>query len=59
MEIVKEVTGSHGGHGIERMLEESPPVAMKREGLNKSIKFLKQSKEVVAEIMDRITVNVD
>ncbi|CAL5329952.1 dynamin-related protein 4C-like [Camellia sinensis] len=58
-EIVKEVMGSHGGHGIEGMLEESPPVAMKRERLNKSIRLLKQSKEVVAQIMDRIAVNVD
>ncbi|KAI8025038.1 Dynamin-related protein 4C [Camellia lanceoleosa] len=58
-EIVKEVMGSHGGHGIERMLEESPSVAMKREKLNKSIRLLKQSKEVVAQIMDRISVNVD
>ncbi|KAI8025037.1 Dynamin-related protein 4C [Camellia lanceoleosa] len=58
-EIVKKVMGSHGGHGIERMLEESPAVAMKRERLNKSIRLLKQSKEVVAQIMDRITVNVD
>ncbi|THG22606.1 hypothetical protein TEA_023462 [Camellia sinensis var. sinensis] len=58
-DIVKEVMGSHGGHGIERMLEEPPPVAMKRERLNKSIRLLKQSKGVVAQIMDRITVNVD
>ncbi|KAI8027336.1 Dynamin-related protein 4C [Camellia lanceoleosa] len=58
-DIVKEVMGSHGSHGIAMMLEESPPVAMKRERLNKSIRLLKQSKEVVAQIMDRITVNVD
>ncbi|KAL7235532.1 hypothetical protein ACSBR1_018932 [Camellia fascicularis] len=58
-DIVKEVMGSHGGHGIEMMLEEAPPVAMRRERLNKSIRLLKQSKEVVAQIMDRITVNVD
>ncbi|CAL5380194.1 unnamed protein product [Camellia sinensis] len=30
IEIVNELMGSHGG-GIERMLEESPPVALKRE----------------------------
>ncbi|KAI8025043.1 Dynamin-related protein 4C [Camellia lanceoleosa] len=58
IEIVNELIGSHGG-GIERMLEESPPVALKRERLNKSIRLLKNSKEVVAQIMDRITVSGD
>ncbi|KAL7205571.1 hypothetical protein ACSBR2_018500 [Camellia fascicularis] len=58
VEIVNELMCSHGG-GIERMLEESPPVALKRERLNKSIRLLKNSKEVVAQIMDRITVSGD
>ncbi|CAN6587010.1 unnamed protein product [Malus baccata var. baccata] len=52
-EIVNELMGPYGG-GIERMLEESPAVAVKREKLNKSIKKLRDSKEVVAKIMDRI-----
>ncbi|KAI8026849.1 Dynamin-related protein 4C [Camellia lanceoleosa] len=52
VEIVNEVMGSHGGHGIERMLEELPPVAMKRKRLNKSIRLLKESMEVVAQIID-------
>ncbi|KAF7138026.1 hypothetical protein RHSIM_Rhsim07G0109000 [Rhododendron simsii] len=55
IEVVNEFMGSHGG-GIERILEESPAVAKKRERLNKSIMLLKDSKDVVAEIMDRITV---
>ncbi|KAM1395887.1 hypothetical protein ACFX2I_013643 [Malus domestica] len=52
-EIVKELMGPYGG-GIERMLEESPAVAVKREKLNRSIKKLRDSKDVVAKIMDSI-----
>ncbi|KAM0980430.1 hypothetical protein PS2_013396 [Malus domestica] len=52
-EIVNELMGPYGG-GIERMLEESPAVSVKREKLNKSIKKLRDSKEVVAKIMDSI-----
>uniref|UniRef100_A0A803L4C8 Uncharacterized protein n=1 Tax=Chenopodium quinoa TaxID=63459 RepID=A0A803L4C8_CHEQI len=54
-EIVNELMGPYGG-GIERMLEESPSVATKRERLNKSIKLLKESKDVVSKIMDRIAL---
>ncbi|CAK9166586.1 unnamed protein product [Ilex paraguariensis] len=57
-EIVNELMGPHGG-GLERLLEESPSVAIKRERLNKSIKLLKDSKEVVAKVMDRIAINAD
>lgn len=58
MEIVNELMGPYGG-GIERMLDESPSVAGKRKRLNKSIKLLKESKEVVATIMDRIAIHGD
>ncbi|XP_021771865.1 dynamin-related protein 4C-like [Chenopodium quinoa] len=54
-EIVNELMGPYGG-GIERMLEESPSVATKRDRLNKSIKLLKESKDVVSKIMDRIAL---
>ncbi|XP_021734432.1 dynamin-related protein 4C-like [Chenopodium quinoa] len=54
-EVVNEVMGPYGG-GVERMLEESPAVAGKRERLNKSIKLLEESKDVVSKIMDRIAV---
>lgn len=59
VEIVNELMGSQvGGAGaIQRMLEESPSAAKKRERLNKSIKLLKESKEVVAQIMDRIAID--
>ncbi|KAI8546577.1 hypothetical protein RHMOL_Rhmol07G0129500 [Rhododendron molle] len=57
-EIVSELMGSQRGGPdvLQRMLEESPSAARKRERLNRSIKTLKESKEVVAQIMDRITV---
>ncbi|KAK9735795.1 hypothetical protein RND81_04G228500 [Saponaria officinalis] len=53
VEIVNELMGPYGD-GIKRLLEESPSVAGKRERLNKSIKLLKQSKDVVSKIMDNI-----
>jgi hypothetical protein len=55
-EIISEVMRSSygGGSGIERMLEESPCIAVKCEKLVKSIKKLKDSKEVVSKIMDGI-----
>ncbi|GAB4835422.1 hypothetical protein Ancab_000329 [Ancistrocladus abbreviatus] len=49
-EPVKELMEPRGG-GIERMLEESPSIAGKRDRLKKSIKLLKESKDVVANIM--------
>ncbi|KAJ9180422.1 hypothetical protein P3X46_008669 [Hevea brasiliensis] len=52
-EIFSELISSHGG-AIERMLEESPSVAVKREKLNMSIKLLGESKKVLGNIMDRI-----
>ncbi|CAH2047634.1 unnamed protein product [Thlaspi arvense] len=52
-EIVAEMVDPRGGGGIERMLEESPSVASKREKLNNSIKLLKESKDAVAAIVDQ------
>ncbi|ONK75666.1 uncharacterized protein A4U43_C03F19270 [Asparagus officinalis] len=53
LEMVNEIVGTRA-NGIEKMLEESPSVAGKRERLKKSIQLLKESKQVVANIMDRI-----
>ncbi|ONK75667.1 uncharacterized protein A4U43_C03F19280 [Asparagus officinalis] len=53
LEMVNEVVGT-SANGIEKMLEESPAIASKRERLKKSIELLKESKQVVANIMDRI-----
>ncbi|XP_021822756.1 dynamin-related protein 4C-like [Prunus avium] len=53
-EIVSELMGPNHGVGIERMMEEPPSIAVKREKLIKSIKKLKESKEVVCKIMDGI-----
>jgi len=41
--------------GVEKMLAPSPSTGTKRERLRKSIVLLRQSKEVVANIMDRIS----
>ncbi|XP_008244719.2 PREDICTED: dynamin-related protein 4C-like [Prunus mume] len=53
-EIVSELMGPNNGVGIERMMEEPPSIAVKRNKLIKSIKKLKESKEVVCKIMDGI-----
>jgi hypothetical protein len=57
-EIFKELSSSTGG-GVERLLEESPSISGKREKLNRSVKVLRESKETVANIMDRIGVYGD
>ncbi|CAJ1962041.1 unnamed protein product [Sphenostylis stenocarpa] len=53
-EVLKDLMSSCGG-GIERLLEETPSVAVKRETLDRSVKILKESKDVVAGIMDKIS----
>ncbi|KAK1379715.1 Dynamin-related protein 4C [Heracleum sosnowskyi] len=57
-EIVNEVMDMKEG-GIERLLIEMPSVALKRERLKKSISLLKESRAVVAKIMDKIAVSDD
>ncbi|XP_038984915.1 dynamin-related protein 4C-like [Phoenix dactylifera] len=57
-EIVDDLVGPRMT-GLERMLEESPATAAKRERLRKSIELMKESKEVVAEIMDRVVTTVN
>ncbi|CAH9140096.1 unnamed protein product [Cuscuta epithymum] len=52
-EVIKDLTG-HGG--IEKMLEESALDAEKRQCLLKSIELLEESRDVVAKMMDRITL---
>ncbi|KAL7122950.1 hypothetical protein ACP275_01G076500 [Erythranthe tilingii] len=47
------------GNGFDRMMEESPLVAGKRNKLRKSIKLLNESKDVVADIIDKISDNFD
>ncbi|KAJ4957248.1 hypothetical protein NE237_014031 [Protea cynaroides] len=54
-EIVNELMGPSFG-GIERLLDESPSVATKRERLNQSIKLLRECKDIVGNIMDRIEI---
>ncbi|KAE8679311.1 hypothetical protein F3Y22_tig00111402pilonHSYRG01189 [Hibiscus syriacus] len=54
-EIVKDLMGADG-YGIERMTMESPVMAAKRAKLKRSIELLKESKDSVDKIMDRIAV---
>jgi hypothetical protein len=53
-ELADELLGNKMA-GVERMLAQSPSTGAKRERLKKSIVLLRQSKEVVANIMDRIS----
>ncbi|GLT67074.1 hypothetical protein SLA2020_394060 [Shorea laevis] len=53
-EIFMELLGADGGKSIERILEESPGIAGKRERLKSSIGLLRESKEVVAQMMDKV-----
>ncbi|KAL2238233.1 UNVERIFIED_CONTAM: Dynamin-related protein 4C [Sesamum indicum] len=57
-EIVNEVVGPDGS-GLERMLDESPTGAEKRKRLKNSIMLLKESKDVVSNIMDKIATYAD
>ncbi|KAI4369336.1 hypothetical protein MLD38_017785 [Melastoma candidum] len=54
VEVMSQVVGPLGG-GLQMMMEETPAVAAKREKLKKSISLLKESKEVVAQIMDKVS----
>ncbi|KAL8556797.1 hypothetical protein ACS0TY_004310 [Phlomoides rotata] len=55
-EIITELIGPQG-NGLERMLEESPSVSDKRKKLKRSIKLLKESNDVVSNIIDRVVVD--
>lgn len=59
VEIVSEVMGTNYGDGIQKMLEESPSVALRREKFKRSNNKLKESKEVVGKIIDGIITNGD
>ncbi|XP_071736605.1 dynamin-related protein 4C-like [Rutidosis leptorrhynchoides] len=56
-ELVNE-TMVNGG-GIKKMLDEPPSVAKKREWLQKSIKLLQESKEIIEQVMDGILAEAD
>ncbi|KAG6752350.1 hypothetical protein POTOM_044574 [Populus tomentosa] len=58
-EIVTELLGTGGGVAIEKLFVESPTVASKREKLNTSINLLRESQEVMANIMDEIATAGD
>ncbi|KAK7400200.1 hypothetical protein VNO78_11400 [Psophocarpus tetragonolobus] len=52
-EIVNDLLSPSGG-GIERLLDESPSISGKRQKLQRSVRFLRESKETVANIIDYI-----
>ncbi|KAG5029544.1 hypothetical protein AAZX31_05G151700 [Glycine max] len=55
-EIVQDLLSPSSG-GLERLLEESPSISGKREKLQRSLKVLRESKETVAHIIDRIATH--
>ncbi|KAF3338123.1 dynamin-related protein 4C-like protein [Carex littledalei] len=55
VELINELVGPEMA-GVDRMLEESPATATKRDRLKKSVELLRQSKGIVANVMDRIVV---
>ncbi|KAM7500182.1 hypothetical protein LguiA_024596 [Lonicera macranthoides] len=54
--IVSEIMSAHHG-AMDWMLEESLSVTKKREMLNKRVELLKDSKEVMGKVMDRIALD--
>nr|KYP40684.1 hypothetical protein KK1_037974 [Cajanus cajan] len=56
-DLHKDTLSTFGG-GIEKLLEETPSVAVKRAKLSKSIEVFRESKEVVANIMDKFLAMV-
>ncbi|KAL3749820.1 hypothetical protein ACJRO7_010877 [Eucalyptus globulus] len=55
----KEIRRELSGPGIKRMMEEKPEMAEKREKLNRNIKLLRESAEVVAQFLNRIATDGD
>ncbi|CAK7335660.1 unnamed protein product [Dovyalis caffra] len=57
-EIATEMMSNNGGK-LEKMLEEAPSIAAKRQRLNTSIKLLREAKDVLSNIMDNISAFVE
>ncbi|XP_062095344.1 dynamin-related protein 4C-like [Humulus lupulus] len=55
-ELECELIASYNGDGLERLIKESPSVTTKRVKLAASIKKLKECKEILATILDRISI---
>ncbi|KAL3742168.1 hypothetical protein ACJRO7_017623 [Eucalyptus globulus] len=59
-EMEKEIRCELSGPGIiKRMMEEKPEMVEKRKKLNKNVKLLRESAEVVAQFMNRIVTDGD
>ncbi|KAJ7968792.1 Dynamin-related protein 4C [Quillaja saponaria] len=57
VEIVNELLGPQG-FCIERLLEESPSVAVKREKVRRSITKLREAMDVLCNVTDKVTVSL-
>ncbi|KAJ7968794.1 Dynamin-related protein 4C [Quillaja saponaria] len=57
VEIVNELLGPQG-FGIERLLEESPSVAVKREKVRRSITKLREAMDVLCNVIDQVSVSL-
>ncbi|KAK7303021.1 hypothetical protein RJT34_13920 [Clitoria ternatea] len=57
-EIVNDMMSLYGG-GIERLLDETPSVANKRDRINRSVEVLRESKDVVASMMEKISIHAN
>jgi GTPase SAR1 family protein len=57
-DMINELVGPKM-EGVVQMLQESPAIAAKRDRLKKSVELLKQSKDVVSNIMDGIVAEKD
>ncbi|KAK2632517.1 hypothetical protein EUGRSUZ_L01453 [Eucalyptus grandis] len=59
-EMEKEISHELSGPGIiKRMMEEKPEMVEKRKKLNRNVKLLRESAEVVAQFMNRIATDGD
>ncbi|XP_039162280.1 dynamin-related protein 4C-like [Eucalyptus grandis] len=58
-EMEREIRRELSGPGIKRLMEEKPEMVEKREKLNRNIKLLRESAEVVAQFMNRIATDGD
>ncbi|XP_010040738.2 dynamin-related protein 4C [Eucalyptus grandis] len=59
-EMEKEIRHELSGPGIiKKMMEEKPEMVEKRKKLNKNVKLLRESAEVVAQFMNRIATDGD
>jgi len=57
--VLVELVGPGKGGIFEKMLDETPATARKRERLKKRVELLKNSTTVVSNLMDKLVINAD